>query len=213
MRPILIIALLFLFSCTSQGEKESYHSASNISYSAPYIPYSAQNAELLLDLYFAENQELIENGFDFPVGKPNANGYYNAQGFGKNTHLGDDWNGVGGGNTDLGDPVYTIANGLVVGARDEGMGWGNVIRVVHKMRDAHPSRYILSLYAHLEEMHVESGQKVEKGTQIGTIGNADGAYWAHLHLEIRDSIWMPLGGGYDDDTTGFVDPTDFINKY
>ncbi len=26
-------------------------------------------------------------------------GYYNAQVFGKNNHLGDDWNGVGGGNT------------------------------------------------------------------------------------------------------------------
>ena len=30
------------------------------------------------------------NGFDFPVGKPNAQGYYNAQKFTVNNHLGDD---------------------------------------------------------------------------------------------------------------------------
>ncbi|WP_240642318.1 hypothetical protein [Nonlabens xiamenensis] len=28
--------------------------------------------------------------FDFPVGKPEAKGYYNAQAFGVNDHLGDD---------------------------------------------------------------------------------------------------------------------------
>ena len=53
----------------------------------------------------------ISDGFDFPVGKPNAKKYYNAQKFGKNYHLGDDWNGVGGGNTDYGNPVYSISNG------------------------------------------------------------------------------------------------------
>ena len=60
-----------------------------------------------------EPPELIANGFDFPVGKPDAKGYYNAQPFGKNTHLGDDWNGLRGGDSDLGDPIYNIAHGKV----------------------------------------------------------------------------------------------------
>ena len=34
------------------------------------------------------------SGFDFPVGKPDAVGYYNAQEFTENDHLGEDWNGV-----------------------------------------------------------------------------------------------------------------------
>ncbi len=38
----------------------------------------------------------IANAFDYPVGKPDAVGYYNAQPFGKNHHLGDDWNAVTG---------------------------------------------------------------------------------------------------------------------
>ncbi len=56
--------------------------------------------------------------FDFPVGAPNAKNYYNAQKFGKNHHLGDDWNGKGGGNTDLGDPVYAISDGIVSSSED-----------------------------------------------------------------------------------------------
>jgi len=67
----------------------------------------------------------IANHFDFPVGKPDAKGYYNAQKFQKNNHLGDDWNAVTGGNTDLGDPIYAIGNGKVTFAEDAGSGWGN----------------------------------------------------------------------------------------
>ncbi|HEY9169431.1 MAG TPA: hypothetical protein VIN72_08085 [Lutibacter sp.] len=41
------------------------------------------------------NPEYVSDGSDFPVGKPNAKGYYDAQPFGKNRHLGSDWNGKG----------------------------------------------------------------------------------------------------------------------
>jgi len=57
---------------------------------------------------FKDHQDYSSDGFDFPIGKPNARGYYNAQKFQENNHLGDDWNGVGGGNSDLGDAIYTI---------------------------------------------------------------------------------------------------------
>ena len=45
--------------------------------------------------------------------------------------MGEDWNGLEGGNKDLGKPVYAAANGLVVLARDMRMGWGNLIIVRH----------------------------------------------------------------------------------
>jgi len=157
---------------------------------------------------FEEHKDFISDGFDFPVGPPNAKGYYNAQSFGKNYHLGDDWNGTGGGNTDLGDPIFCIANGYVVSTEHHGSGWGNVIRVIHFQKEK--NRFVESLYAHCEKMEVKAGDWVKRGRKIGTIGNADGTYWAHLHLEIRTTIDMGLGGGYSEETKGFEDPTKFI---
>ncbi len=154
--------------------------------------------------------EYIAHSFDFPVGKPNAEGYYNAQGFGENNHLGDDWNGTGGGNTDLGDPIYAVANGKVKFAKNAGVGWGNVIRILHETPDG---KHIESVYAHCKSMEIQPGDWVKKGEQIATIGNANGAYYAHLHLEIRDDVSMPLGGGYSSETAGYLNPTTFIQLH
>lgn len=148
-------------------------------------------------------------GFDFPVGKPDAKGYHNAQKFTENNHLGDDWNGNKYGNTDLGDPIYSIANGYVVFSENIGGGWGNVIRIVHFIDDA---KQVESVYAHCQERLVKVGDYCDKGKLIGTIGNNDGAYYAHLHLEIRDRVGMPIGSGYSINTDGYLDPTKFIQE-
>lgn len=150
---------------------------------------------------------IYTNGFDYPVGKPNANNYYNAQGFGDNLHLGDDWNGINGGNTDLGDPIYSVANGYVVFAEDINGGWGNVIRIVHYIND---DKQVESLYAHCDSILVKNGAFVSKGEKIATIGTNSGQYYAHLHLEIRDTVGIPIGSGYSADTDGYLNPTKFI---
>jgi murein DD-endopeptidase MepM/ murein hydrolase activator NlpD len=153
------------------------------------------------------------DGFDFPVGKPDAKGYYNAQKFGKNNHLGDDWNGTGGGNTDYGDPVYSVSNGTVTEAVQFYGGWGKVIRVAHEWNESGKLKEVESLYAHMDTMLVKVGDQVNKGQLIGKIGNAEGIYYAHLHLEIRDGIGYGLGGGYSADTRGYLDPTAFIKAH
>jgi murein DD-endopeptidase MepM/ murein hydrolase activator NlpD len=153
----------------------------------------------------------IAETFGFPVGaRGSADGYYDAQPFGDNHHLGSDWNGVGGGNSDLGDPVLAIADGVVMSARDLQRGWGRVIRVAHNVGTRSRPHWVESIYAHLDAIAVKPGAVVRRGARIGAIGTAHGKYWAHLHLEIRDRLGLPLGRGYSERTAGYVDPTAFI---
>ncbi len=149
------------------------------------------------------------DGFDYPVGPPDAVGYYDAQPFGDTDHLGSDWNGNGGGDTDYGDPVHSIAGGRVVFAGDVGGGWGNVVRIVHWCGD----EPVESLYAHLASIEIGAGAAVRRGDPIGTIGDADGQYLAHLHFELRRVVGLPIGGGYGIDAPGYVDPTAFIDAH
>lgn len=159
-----------------------------------------------------QNLALTEK-FSLPVNPPFGQGYYNAQPFWRDTyHLGDDWNGVGGGNTDLGDTIYAIGSGTVFLSKDIEGGWGNVIRIVHKYNEKGKVRFYESLYAHCDTIFVDQGQKVELSQPIGTIGNANGTYLAHLHLEVRDSLGLPIGGGYGGDTLGYLDPSRFIHN-
>jgi len=146
-------------------------------------------------------------GFDFPVGPPDATGYYDAQPFGANDHLGNDWNGVGGGDSDRGDPVYAASAGIVAEAIDHGGGWGNVVRILHPACDR-----LESLYAHLETIEVAPGAHVARGQRIGTIGTAGGQYPAHLHFELRARP-LPLGGGYAPTHAGYLDPTAYIRLH
>jgi hypothetical protein len=154
----------------------------------------------------------LADGFDFPVGKPDADGYYKARGYHPNGHLGEDWNGRGGGDTDLGDPVYAIGHGMVMFAQDYGVGWGNVVIMRHAYDDLDGRRYIDSLYGHLNDILVPPGQHVRRGSQIGTIGNNRGMYDAHLHFEIRKDLRVGmLRHLFAKDERIYFSPTDFIN--
>jgi len=166
----------------------------------------------LYDSIFGYNPSYFSDGFDYPVGIPNAKGYFKAQNFGDDQHLGEDWNAISGGNTDLGDPVHVIANGLVTFSKDVCCGWGNVIRVVHYLPNNSETPFVESVYAHLNNRRVQPGDLVKRGEKIGSIGTANGRYMAHLHLELRSFINMSLGPGYSKDIFGFFVPTDFIDK-
>lgn len=160
----------------------------------------------------------LADGFDFPVGKPDAAGYYKARGLRLRSprHYGEDWNGRGGGNTDLGDPVYTVADGVVTFAHDVRQGWGNVVLIRHAYRDPTSGKvkFIDSLYGHLDKMTVKTGQGVKRGQQVGTIGTNRGMYPAHLHFEMRHNITIGMArNGIPADLVNWADPTQFINKH
>src|SRR5437899_9872680 len=106
--------------------------------------------------------------FDFPVGSEHGALAYNAQRVTENHHLGDDLNGIGGENSDLGDPIYAVADGRVLLARDGGTGWGNVIIVLHAYLENAHRNYVQSYYAHVEKMLVHPGEDIRRGQQIAT---------------------------------------------
>ncbi len=174
---------------------------------------------ILASVSFAQQARVnLADGFDFPVGKPNADGYYKSRGvrLGAPKHYGEDWNGRNGGNTDLGDPVYAVADGIVTLADNVGVGWGNVVLTRHAYRDSTTGqvKYIDTLNGHLDKIMVKQGQIIKRGQQIGTIGTNFGMYPAHLHFEMRHDITI---GMFRDDTPSdmvhWAVPTDFINAH
>ncbi len=154
------------------------------------------------------------DGFDFPVGKPDSEGYYRSRGYRANGHLGEDWNGKGGGNTDLGDSVHSIAHGVVVFAQNFGHGWGNVVIVRHAYEEGGRVKFADSLYGHLDRILVRENQTLKRGQQLGTIGTGGGLYAAHLHLEMRKEIRVGMAQHrFPHDDTVYFSPVDFINAH
>ena len=176
----------------------------------------------------------ISDGFDFPVGPRGTNvdvyrthkidatladpAYFKSFSV---WHPGEDWNGRGGGDTDLGDPIYAISHGRVVEFGNFPPTWGNIVLLEHALPDG--SR-VWTQYAHLEQIMVSQvGQKVRRGQQIGTMGKGaktpqfpQGRWIAHLHFEIRRNklpigSWTPLVRSRDEVLANYISPTPYIN--
>ena len=157
----------------------------------------------------------LADGFDFPVGKPDAKGYYKARGMRLRppVHFGEDWNGRGGGDSDLGDPIYSVADGVVMFAYQLRGGWGRCILVRHAYRDLKSGKvkFIDSQYAHLRSMLVKKGDYVKRGQKIGTLGGNAGMYPAHLHFEMRHNLNIGMQrNSVARSLTNWADPTSFI---
>ena len=151
--------------------------------------------------------------FDHPMGTAHAAFTYNAQPFRISRHLGDDLNGIGGGNSDLGDKVYAAGTGEVVYAGTPGPGWGNMVILAHRvpdLEDANEERVYQTVYAHLDKILIVPGQIVSRGEKIGTVGTANGQYLAHLHFEVREGPYVNPGQGYADAPLNRVSPEAFI---
>lgn len=120
--------------------------------------------------------------FRWPVSERTLSGYDYAP---SANHFGID---IGGS---IGDPVWTVDNGVVVYAGWNDWGYGNMIVVDH-------GEGWQSLYAHLSTVEVSCGEEVYSGDRIGTVGDTGMADGAHLHFELRN------------DEYGRVNPWDFL---
>ncbi|BDS06187.1 hypothetical protein NT6N_12270 [Oceaniferula spumae] len=141
---------------------------------------------------------------------------YNAQPFWSDNakrgghHTGDDFNGIGGMNTDLGDPVYAVANGLAVYRGEPSSGWGNTLILAHRGKKG---ELLLSMYSHLDQIHAPYGSIISRGETIGTVGTANLNYPAHLHLEMHNSAGVHIGRGYTSSQGDRIDPVSVIAQH
>jgi murein DD-endopeptidase MepM/ murein hydrolase activator NlpD len=77
-----------------------------------------------------------------------------------------------------GTPVRAAETGVVRYAGDGLRGFGNAAVLDH-------GGGAETLYGHLKEIHVKSGDAVEAGTVIGAVGRTGNATTSHLHFELR----------------------------
>lgn len=193
----LVSAILCLFLTVSCSKFPGSTSNSNRSAnSSTHGPTNAFNEYLKSEFATAD-------GFDFPFGNGDGGGAYTDKATGKRhdgwyvathfaenyslgIHPGEDWNGSGGGNTDLGQDVFAVANGRIVFAANCGRLWGNVIVIEHQFYENQERKKIRSLYAHLQKITVRAGELVRRRQQIATVGqDPEKLFNAHLHLELR----------------------------
>lgn len=152
--------------------------------------------------------------FDSPLGSEHAGLTYNAQPFRITRHLGDDLNGIGGENSDLGDPVYAAGAGRVVYAGVPGPGWGQMLIIAHRVAEpVDADRVVQTVYAHLQEISVRPHQIVQRGESVGTVGTANGQYLAHLHFEIREGPYINPSVGYADVPLNRLSPERFLAEH
>src|ERR1700730_16777519 len=120
---------------------------------------------------------------------------------------------IGGENSDLGDPIFAVADGRVLLGRDGGPGWGNIVILLHAYLENGERKYVQSHYGHVEKMLVHAGDEVHRGQQIATVGTAGGRYFAHLHFEMREFTTPFIGPGYRENTQGWINPAAFIQAH
>ncbi|MBR3013073.1 MAG: M23 family metallopeptidase [Bacteroidales bacterium] len=83
-----------------------------------------------------------------------------------------------------GDPVLAVADGTVTDIIHERKGLGNVVEITH------PGGYV-TRYAHLADIKVSRGQRVQRGRRIASVGISGNSFAPHLHFElIKDGEYL-----------------------
>ena len=91
-------------------------------------------------------------------------------------HAGIDIDGFGHD----GDIIVAAAGGTVISAVYSGGGYGNYVLIDH-------GNGFQTLYAHMSDLAVGSGQWVSAGETIGYLGSTGRSTGTHCHFEIRDN--------------------------
>lgn len=80
------------------------------------------------------------------------------------------------------DIIQCISKGEVKRINNDVNGYGNYVVVEHELNNV----VFCTLYAHLHEINVAVGQKLEEGQKVGLMGKTGGTSAIHLHFEVRE---------------------------
>lgn len=182
----------------------------------------------------APEEARLADGFDAPVGTEGERRaselwpgeWTDANPFGNYYRLRDSFNYHTGADlnlnkpkwdSDRGLPVYAAASGTVTFA-GRMRHWGNLVVIRHDpVAENGPSVYTRS--AHLGRIDVERGQRVQRGQQIGTVGQDEYNGPFHLHFDVSPTEVLFNDPG---DWPGldrrrvlrdYIDPKDFIVRH
>jgi murein DD-endopeptidase MepM/ murein hydrolase activator NlpD len=151
----------------------------------------------------------VADEFDTPLRPPDGAGVVITMPFQEKGHLGEDW-ATARGDATLGEPVCSVADGWVSVAQNFESAWGNVVFICYRMPEGRYPPFVEVMYAQLQTMEVKPGDFVKRGQRIGTVGNVNGTYLAHLHWEIRQTVGLGLGAGFNTRSDGWLSPGDFL---
>lgn len=92
--------------------------------------------------------------------------------------------------------IYPINTGTVVTNSYDSGGYGNYVVIDH-------GNNYWSLYAHMKQVYVKTGQSVNKDTILGVEGSTGRSTGSHLHLEVRSG---------SNSSSNVIDPITFLNN-
>lgn len=127
-----------------------------------------------------------------PLGWPVASGCITQGPGGYYSHRGYEAIDIGSSEVPiLGDPVFATHNGTITRVVDDQdtatSGYGNHVIIT----GVGPNGPFETLYAHLQIVSVLYGDKVNRGDQIGTVGDTGKSDGPHLHYEFRNLKMEP----------------------
>jgi hypothetical protein len=117
--------------------------------------------------------------YDGPIGNgtfiwPTTETYLSGYDYSPSTnHLGIDIAGS------IGNPVYSVDDGVVVYSGWSNLGYGNLIVVDH-------GNGWQSVYAHLNQVRLHCGEYAFQGDPVGDLGTTGNSTGPHLHFELRN---------------------------
>lgn len=145
----------------------------------------------------------LADGYDAPIGTSTERAdtqvwpgnWFDATGFAVRYFLGQPAEAYHSGSdlnlnqpfwdADAHSPVYAAASGVVIFA-GRLTGWGNVVVIRHDPLITN-RKVMYGRYAHMEQIVVRVGDRVQRGQQIANVGNAEGSFPYHLHFDLSQT--------------------------